>query len=122
MKYGSKIYAKLLSSLVLDKKSKEVLSGFVKLLEKNGELKRINEIISLAEKEILKKTGSKKITIQVARSLDLGDFLKVFRKNGNIVKEKISPELLAGVKIIANDEKQLDYSLKSKLDKVFNVF
>ena len=38
---------------------------------------------------------------------------------GVVVKEKINPELIAGVKIIINNSKQFDASMKSKLQKIF---
>ena len=38
---------------------------------------------------------------------------------GDVVEEKINPDLVAGIKITANDEMQFDASLKRKLDDVF---
>ena len=35
-----------------------------------------------------------------------------------VVKEKIDPELIAGIKIIINDSKQFDASMQSKLQKI----
>ena len=36
-----------------------------------------------------------------------------------MVKEKINPELIAGIKVMINNNKQLDFSLKNKLDNIF---
>ena len=40
-------------------------------------------------------------------------------KKGDIVQEKINKELIAGVKIIVNDEKQIDFSMQKKLQNIF---
>jgi len=45
--------------------------------------------------------------------------LKQFVKEGDIVKEKINRELIAGVKVIVDGERQLDYSMQDKLQSIF---
>jgi F0F1-type ATP synthase delta subunit len=125
MKYKSKIYARALVDLVLSEKGeseiKKKIGNFLKILEKNGDIKKAKEIISLAENLYSKKTGNKKIVLETARKVNLKNISKGIVKNGDIILEKINPELIAGVKIIINNEKQLDNSLKNKLDKVFSL-
>ena len=120
MKIKSKIYAEALVSSIIEKKSKDVVVRFIKLLEKNGDIKKAKEIISLAESLFLKKTGNKKIVLEVAREMEKPALVKDFGvAKGDIVEEKINPSLIAGIKVIINNERQLDFSLKNKLDKIF---
>lgn len=119
MKHKTTHYAKALADVMIDKKStadsKKISVNFLRLLEKNGDLKRAKEIILLAESIYFKKTGYKKITLETARNVQKEDLLKSFVKKGDVVEEKVRPELIAGIKIIVNGEKQLDNSLLAKL-------
>ncbi len=121
MRYKSKIYAEVLVDLITGKKVEEnkIINNFLKLLEKNGDMKKAKEIISLAEAIFLKKTGNKKIILETARKIDTKNIVKDFIKKGDVVEEKINPEIISGIKIIINNEKQLDFSLFKKLNEIF---
>jgi F0F1-type ATP synthase delta subunit len=123
----TKLYAKALAE-VLSKKEideKKVVANFVKLLVSSGyEGKSLaghaKEILDLAEDMLLAKQGKRKITFQTARKMTAGQkkLVESFVKKGDIVKEKISPELIAGIKIIINDSQQFDASFAGKLQKI----
>jgi F0F1-type ATP synthase delta subunit len=115
VKYSSKIYAQLLVELIEEKKD-SVVEKFFELLKKNGDLKKSKEIISLVGKMLLKKQGGRKIIIETARPQKIQNIAT----ERDSVEEKVNPELIAGVKITVDDEKQLDYSLKNKLDQIFH--
>lgn len=122
MKYPAKIYAKAIAELA-GKFNDKKIANLRKLLDKNGDRKRIKEIIGLAERYILQKQGKKKITIESPRILKesqkkalIGSF-----GSGNIVEEKINPELIAGVKIMLDGEKQFDASMQKKLKNIFKI-
>ncbi len=127
MKIKSKIYSKILVDLIIEKKTpaeqKKVIDRFFKFLEKNGDLKKTREIISLSEILLFKKTGDRKITLETARPLvavsNVKSSLKI--KKGDFISNKINPDIIAGIKITVNSEKQLDFSLKSKLDRIFSA-
>jgi F0F1-type ATP synthase delta subunit len=123
----TKLYAKALSEVIFEGKTDEnkIISNFVKfLISKGYEGKSLagqaKEILDLAQDLLLQKQGKRKITFEIARRMTAGHraLLKGFTKEGDIVKEKISPELIAGVKIIINDSKQFDASMQSKLQKI----
>ena len=118
-----KLYALALADVIAKKISlqeeKKVIYNFLKLLEKNGKLKNAKKIISLTQKYYLEKTGNKSIILQTARKTIAKNLLKSLYKEGDIIEEKINPALIAGIKIIINNEKQLDFSLKNKLDNIF---
>jgi F0F1-type ATP synthase delta subunit len=118
-----KIYAKALAEVILAGKTseKKITDNFLKLLEKTGQQKKAKEILLLAEDIILKKQGKKKVILESARKISESQkkLFKGFIKEGDKVEEKINPELIAGVKIIVNNEKQIDYSLNKKLQEIF---
>jgi F0F1-type ATP synthase delta subunit len=39
----------------------------------------------------------------------------------DVVEEEIDPSLVAGMKVVVNDERVFDGSLKAKLDKLFII-
>jgi F0F1-type ATP synthase delta subunit len=122
MKYKPKIYAEALADSLSEKKSpidgKKIVNNFLKLLEKNQDMKKAKEIVALAEALLLKKSGNKKVVLETARKGAVRDFVNTFAKKGDMVEEKINPAIIAGIKIIVNNEKQLDFSLSSKLSKL----
>src|SRR3989344_841986 len=124
MKSKPKIYARVLVDVMMSKKNtgneKKIVDNFLKLLKKNVDVKNAMEIIRLAEVFILQKTGNKKITLETAREIGRKNIFKEIVRRHDIVEEKIDPELIAGIRITVNGEKQLDFSLKNKLDKIFN--
>ena len=119
-----KLYARALTDIISKKMSVQsegkIMNNFFKLLEKKLELKYAKSIIDLAQGYYLKKKGNKKIILETARSVNSKNTLKLLSKEGDIVEEKINPELIAGIKIIINSEKQLDFSLRRKLEEIFN--
>jgi len=118
-----KLYAKALAEAALKKGAdeKKIVNNFVKLLVSAGIEGKSKEILTLAEEMILAKQGKRKITFETARKITAGQkkILEGVAKEGDIVKEKINKELIAGVKIIINDSKQFDASMQSKLQNIF---
>ena len=119
----TKLYAKALAEVLSGKKvdEKKVVGNFVRVLVSAGLEKKAKEILTLAEDFLLAKQGKKKITFQTARKMTASQkkILQSLAKEGDIINEKISPEIIAGVKIIINDSKQFDASLQSKLQNIF---
>ena len=122
-KYSPKMYAKALVELLSAKQTpvqtKKNVAGFLDLLGKNGDLKKAGRIILLAEALFYQKTGKRKIILETARKIEKKNLLKDFFQPGDMVQEKINPELIAGIKVVVNSDKQLDFSLKNKLDNIF---
>ncbi len=121
MKYNVKDYAIALADVMLGPKisDKKIADNFFKVLEKNRQLKNAKKIVELAQKYYLEKKGNKSVLLETARKTDVKSVLKSILKNGDAVEEKINPELIAGIKVIINNEKQLDFSLHKKLQEIF---
>jgi F0F1-type ATP synthase delta subunit len=124
-----KIYATALAEILAEQPASakasawqgKVVANFVKLLIAEGLEKKSKEILEMAEEMVLAKNGNKKITFETARKITASQkkLLESIAKNGDLIKEKINPELIAGVKIILNNEKQFDNSMQSKLNNIF---
>jgi len=125
-----KLYAKALAEIISSSKKfsafdkTRIANNFVKLLINAGYEKRLKEILDLTQDFILTKTGKRKITLETARKITLRQkkMLESFIKEGDVVKEKVNPELIAGVKIIINDSWQFDASLQKQLQELFSNF
>ncbi len=118
-KYKAKTYAEALANLDVKADEKKVVNNFLRLLERNGDMKKAPEIITQTEKLLLKKSGNKKVVLQLARKAADKDIKGEFAKKGDIVQEKINPSLIAGIKVIVDGNKQLDLSLLHKLNNIF---
>lgn len=131
-KNNTKLYARALAQ-VLEKparhnatalggeESDKIINNFVKLLVEQGYEKKAGEILNLAENMLLAKQGKKKITFETARKTTASQkkMLEGIAEDGDIIKEKINPELVAGVKIVVDGNKQLDCSMLRKLQNIF---
>ena len=125
MRYPPKIYAQALLDFLLAKttvqENQRITDNFLKFLEKNGDMGKIEKIIDSAKNLFVKKTGKKRIVFETARNIkeNSKNLLKSLIKEGDIVEEKINPGIIAGVKITVNDERQLDASILNKIKKLF---
>ncbi len=126
-KYPAKIYAKALSSILskegLGKKELEsALANFLELVKKNQDQKNLAKIFPIAEKILLNEFGIDKFTFESARPLEEKNLrkLKEMLDKEDVFEEKVSPELIAGLKIIKNKNEQIDFSLSNKIKKLFS--
>ena len=123
VKYKVKDYAKALTEVLSDNKlsDKKVAEGLIKLLERQNDLNKSKEIIDLTEFLLAKQSKKKSVVFETARKLSENQKKMLLKstEKGDIVKEKINPELIAGVKIIVDNEKQLDQTLLKKINSLF---
>lgn len=119
MKYSPKLYARAL----LAAKGKEVIQNFLRLLRRNGDERELPRILNEAEKLMLLKTGRRKVILESARHLSgkQKEILRKILKPEDTLEERVSPELIAGVRITINDELQFDGTLARKLKKMFTL-
>jgi F0F1-type ATP synthase delta subunit len=125
MKYKPKEYAKALVELLLvkgvDDREKEIANNFIKFLKKNGDESKADKIILYAKDLFIKKTGRRKVILETARKMKpkQKESISSLIHKGDIVEEKTNKDLIAGIKIIINNEKQLDASMLKKLQNIF---
>jgi F0F1-type ATP synthase delta subunit len=131
MKYAPHVYAKALvevlsapaigSSAAPGKKTDDELAkNFLALVRRNGDERYLRKILEEASRFARGKSGVRKVTVESARALIPSQkaLIARFAKPGDMVEERIDPDLIAGIKIILNDEMQFDGSLKNKLNRV----
>ncbi|HUC31553.1 MAG TPA: F0F1 ATP synthase subunit delta [Candidatus Paceibacterota bacterium] len=126
MKYAPHVYAKALVEVLSDTKSTGakddavIAKNFIALVKKNGDEAHLKKILEEASRFARGKSGVRKVAIESARALQPSQRKAVehFIKPGDVVEERIDTELVAGIKIILNDELQFDGSLKHKLDRM----
>ncbi|MFH0890476.1 MAG: F0F1 ATP synthase subunit delta [Candidatus Liptonbacteria bacterium] len=126
MKYRPKIYASALAEIAGGKISAERESGviekFLELVGKNGDTASLPKIIAATEKILRAKDGIRRVVLESARELSPGQkksLLDLVRED-DLIEEKINPDLIAGVKVTVDEERQLDFSLRRKLDRLFH--
>ena len=131
MKYAPHVYARALVEVLSasvngsgtasgKKTDDELATNFLALVRKNGDERYLRKILEEASRFARGKSGVRKVTVESARALIPSQkaLIAHFVKAGDMVEERIDPDLIAGIKIILNDEMQFDGSLKNKLNKV----
>lgn len=126
MKYSPKLYAQAFSELatgpLATTEETRLVKNFLEIVEKNNDVHQLKKIFEETGKLLRMKSGRRKITIESAREINhIGVGLKNFLKPDDIIEEKTNPELIAGMKIVVNDESQFDGSLSRKMKKLFIV-
>jgi F0F1-type ATP synthase delta subunit len=134
MKYSVHDYAKALDEAIADSaagpvaKKEAVVKNFLTLIRRNNDESRMKKILEeaarLARGRNRGQVGAiRQVTIQSARPLSKAQekMLAGFLGADDVVDYEIDPELVAGVKIIVNDEMQFDGTMKAKLDNLFGA-
>jgi len=125
MKYSSIEYTRAFTALAekdLSNSEENTLTrNFWAHIEKNGDMSHSGEIIRLTEKMLRQKYGKRHVLLETARPLsEVRKKLSKFLKSTDIVEEQVSPELIAGLRITVDGERQFDGSLAHKLKVLFS--
>ncbi len=104
--------------------AKEKLIGnFIESIRKHNDWSRRHQILAAVEKKWRRAQGKSLITIESARALskDQEEQLgKRWKDKNSDIEYTTNPSLIAGAKIVINEERQLDGSLKRKLAELFS--
>ena len=124
MKYRIQQYAQALYEAMEGKKpleQKEIVKRFVALLARQRVLGKMRLIIAACEKIILQKTDMRKVRIESASPITE----KLKKEIGEILGKKVyleeteNPNLLAGIKILVDNELLINASAQRQLEKIF---
>lgn len=132
MKYSVHDYAKALDAAIADvvgqptAKQEAVAKNFLELVRRNNDESGFKKILQEAARIARgrKREGAlRQVTVQSARSLNKAQekMLGGFLRETDVVNYQIDPSLVAGVKIVVDDEMQLDGTMKAKLDSLFGA-
>lgn len=127
MRYTHDTYAKALANLLSSARSREeqkkLLAIFAKVAIRNGDAGTMVKTLSRTEELLAKRGKGDLVMIESARPLapklrrELGDKIP----KGSHVEERVNPALIAGVRVTINGERELDASLKARLDRLFSA-
>lgn len=121
MKYSASTYARAFIEVLSDPKvnSETAAQHFLALIKKNNDEGHLKKILEEASRFARGKSGVRKVVVESARKLNAAqtESIKKFIKANDVVEERIDPELVAGIRIILDDEMQFDGSLRSKLNR-----
>ena len=125
MRYTPRQYAEALLKALKEKKvseQKKIMTGFLNVLRRKGDYQQIPRVLRVFEKIYWSNQGKKKVLVEYPDEL-----AKEVRKEiENILGKKIvlseckKPELLAGVRILVDDELMIDSSGKYFLNKLIS--
>ncbi len=125
MRYSPRQYAAALLASLKGKTETEqnrLLKSFLVLVRQRGDSRRLGAIVREVEKQSLKEHGWKKVLLESPDPItsqmkkEMGEVL-----GKNILwQEKINPDLVAGIRILINDEILVDASAKTQLRRIFN--
>lgn len=123
MKFSPKIYSEaFIQAIHSSPEEKEKLTkSFAKLIRKNGDLSLLPKIVEYLKGLLVKEKGGQRIKIEFAREPQkkLAQTLMAKFKKEDLIEISINPDLVAGVRINIDGEKELDNSLIRKLNKIF---
>jgi F0F1-type ATP synthase delta subunit len=118
MKYKSKDYALATHEAIKDGTSPDAARvGLLRSLDKSGDRAKLADVTRELEKLLTKESGGQMIKVEFARALgseERGKILNSFDKKDR-VNTTVVPELIAGVRITYDEERELDFTLLSKL-------
>ena len=124
MRYTTKQYALALFAALKNKSAtdrKEIIKRFLIILRKNRDGARLKLILQETERQHLKDMGLKKVEVVSAGGLSS----KVKKEMGEILggkilwQESVESKLLAGLRILIDEENLIDASASRFLNKIF---
>lgn len=124
MKYSIAEYAKALAEALADEnnagRQQQIADNFLKILRESGDIAYGRRIILLARDLYCRNVGGKNIVLETARPVNLEKIRQHIAREKDMVSESLNPELIAGIAIIIDGERQLDFSLRKKLEQAFS--
>lgn len=126
MRYSAKKYAQALYESSKGKSSSEsekVAKTFVALLDHYHDRSLLPRVIVLYEKIRRQQEGLTKVEAITAKKLSSKSKSDIEKKfNGKVeIHEKVHPEVLGGIKLIVNDEYQIDGTMQGRVDRLYKA-
>lgn len=124
MKYSTVQYAESLIAALAGKperKRKVIIRRFLAILRKNRDMRRLDFILASAERQWLKERGLAKVAIASASPLNKSvrdEIVKVLDRKA-ITAQSVEPQLLAGIRILIDDDLLIDASARRALSRLF---
>jgi F0F1-type ATP synthase delta subunit len=124
MKYKTRQYAEALAEAlegVDETTARTRIRTFIKLLKKHQMLGKAETIARVAERRLAKRADVTRVMLETADAPSDAfrtEIAELF--DGKVlIEEKVQPDLLAGVRILIDDETLVDASGRYRLEKMF---
>ena len=125
MNYSPELYAKAFFSVwgvTPPRKRSQCLRRFVQTVIKHGDDARFRKIVRALEEEATRRQGGKVVEFEFARPVSpllLSKLANIFSRK-DLIRVRVKPGLIAGVRMIIDGERQLDVTLRRKIDDMFH--
>ena len=125
MRYAPEQYARAFADVwetTSPRKRTLCLSRFVFTVVKHGDATRIRKICAAIEAELTHRRGGRIIDLEFARPIapSLLTRLAGAFPHRDLIRVSVRPALLAGVRVVVDGKRQLDYSLRRKVYDLFH--
>ncbi|MDP3771939.1 MAG: F0F1 ATP synthase subunit delta [bacterium] len=124
MRYRITHYAEALDRALENKKpeeQKKIVRNFLYLLQRHRMLPRLNRIVEAYERHALKRRGMRKVVMEYANGkIDAmkNEIEKMLGKK-IVINAVENPRILAGVRLLIDDEILIDASARHQMEKMF---
>lgn len=126
MKYTAATYAKAFTAALSDEKAPSestLAKNLASLLKRTRDIQFRDKIMQALEEAIVRAQGGRYVVVETSIPLSPHQAKQIRAKftSKDLIKDSINPDLIAGMRIIINREVELDWSMKSKLHKLFRL-
>ena len=126
MRYSPTLYAKAIREVIKETPKPhhdDVVKNFCEMVAKNGDLTSSPKIVVAIAEQEAHEHGGKVVNVEFAREMSEAAIKKVTKRfhAHDLVSVKVTPALVAGVRITVDNEKELDESLQRKLNKLWHT-
>lgn len=121
MKYKPEEYAKAFADAIEGAAAgmeDRMIGRFIALIRKNGDWRFKEKILNTTENELRSRLGGRNIIAEFARDINLPGFLKNI-KDPDRLQTRINPDLIAGIRVSVDGKREIDFSFKKKMQKMF---
>lgn len=126
MRYSPKQYASALNAAIKNKDAKdrkEIVRRFLGILSKNRDSVKLGRILKDLEMQHLRESDLRKVKIESASPLSSkvrSEIKDIFKKD-IYLEEEINPKLLAGLRILVDEELFIDASAKRRIGEMLGA-
>lgn len=125
MRYATSLYARALVAVMRDGRldnASHAAKRFMSLIQRNGDAAHASQIVRNVERRLLREEGGRHVVVETARPVAEGisaDVKDAFTDK-DVIEKVVRPDLVAGVRIVIDGEREFDGSLKRALTRMFN--
>ncbi len=123
MTYTPEIYARAVREAIDEASAGErdkVFKRFVSAVARRGDMRKLPAVAKELERSEVHSKGGRMVTIEFARELrrETSQFRNLLKPEDHL-ENRVNPDLVAGVRITIDEERELDFSLARRLNKMF---